>query len=136
MMPGAINEMYLVPMDQRTREDIAAAAAVHHELGRDYDDAVAESLIERIGDEIDKRVDARLGRRAAPPAPREQAGPVGPVSPARRSSLESIAIALGSMTIGGITAVSIENSSNASAALVALIWVVIAVINVAYARRR
>jgi hypothetical protein len=130
---GGINEMYLVTMDQPTRQDIAAAAAVHHELGREYDDAVAESLVERIGAEIDKRVDTRLGRPADGPAPRDQAGPV---APSRRSSLETVAIALGSMTIGGITAVSILNSTKSSAALVALIWIVIAVINVAYARRR
>ena len=43
-----------------TRNDVAAAVAAHHELGRDYDGAVAESLIDRIGEEIDKRVDARL----------------------------------------------------------------------------
>jgi hypothetical protein len=54
-------EMYLVTMDQRAQEDIVAAAAAHHELGRDYDSAVAEGLIERIGAEIDKRVDARIG---------------------------------------------------------------------------
>jgi hypothetical protein len=56
-------EMYLVAMDQRAQEDIVAAAAAHHELGRDYDGAVAEGLIERIGAEIDKRVDARIGTR-------------------------------------------------------------------------
>jgi hypothetical protein len=48
-------------VDQATRNDIAAAAAVHQELGRDYDDVVAEGLVDRIGAEIDKRVDARLG---------------------------------------------------------------------------
>jgi hypothetical protein len=53
-------EMYLVTVDRRVQSDIAAAAAAHHELGRDYDDAVAESLVERIGSEIDKRVDAKL----------------------------------------------------------------------------
>ncbi|HEX3487747.1 MAG TPA: hypothetical protein VHU92_00330, partial [Streptosporangiaceae bacterium] len=56
-------------MDQYARENITAAAAVHQELGREYDGAVAEGLIERIGDEIDKRIDARLtgpGVAAAP----------------------------------------------------------------------
>ena len=48
-----------------TRNDIAAAAAAHHELGRDYDGAVAESLIDRIGAEIDKRVDARMHASAS-----------------------------------------------------------------------
>jgi hypothetical protein len=53
--------MYRDAVDEATRNDIAAATAVHRELGRDYEDAVAESLIDRIGTEIDKRVDARLG---------------------------------------------------------------------------
>jgi hypothetical protein len=53
--------MYREVVDNATRNDIAAAAAAHHALGRDYDGAVAEGLIERIGAEIDQRVDARLG---------------------------------------------------------------------------
>ncbi len=47
-------------MDQAARDDIAAAVAAHRELGQDYDGAVAEGLIERIGVEIDKRVAAQL----------------------------------------------------------------------------
>ncbi len=50
-------------VDQATRDDIAAAAAAHQELGRDFDGAVAEGLVDRIGAEIDKRIDARLGAR-------------------------------------------------------------------------
>ena len=69
--------MYRVSVDEATRNDIAAATAAHHELGRDYDDAVAESLVDRIGTEIDKRIDARLrtgpsGSR--PPAESSQSG--------------------------------------------------------------
>ena len=125
--------MYLVVMDQLARENITAAAAVHHELGRDYEDAVAEGLVERIGDEIDKRVDARLGQRGDPPAQRSAAGPL---SPASRSAWPGVALALGSMLIGGITAANVLNGEHSSAAAVALIWIVIGVINVAYARRR
>jgi hypothetical protein len=56
--------MYLFDMDRVAREDIAAAAAVRQELGSGYDDVLAEGLIERIGAEIDRRIDARLdGRR-------------------------------------------------------------------------
>jgi hypothetical protein len=41
------------------------------------------------------------------------------------------------MLIGGITAANVLNSSNhGSAAAIVLIWIVIGVINVAYARRR
>jgi hypothetical protein len=42
------------------REEITASVAAHTELGPRYDAALAEGLVERIGEEIDKRVDARL----------------------------------------------------------------------------
>jgi hypothetical protein len=80
--------MYRPVMDQAARDDIAAAVAAHHELGRDFDGAVAEGLIERIGAEIDKRVDARLAgtrsRRARKRAARA-ASPAQPAEPAKAS---------------------------------------------------
>ena len=51
------------------RDEIAASVAAHAELGPRYDAAVAEGLVERIGDEIDKRIDARLGGNRSVPAP-------------------------------------------------------------------
>jgi hypothetical protein len=39
--------------------EIRASVAAHADLGPGYDDAVAEGLVERIGAEIDKRMDAR-----------------------------------------------------------------------------
>ena len=47
-------------MNADERDEITASVAAHAELGSRYDSAVAEGLIERIGEEIDKRVDARL----------------------------------------------------------------------------
>ncbi|HEY1347096.1 MAG TPA: hypothetical protein VGF54_19085 [Streptosporangiaceae bacterium] len=131
-------------MDQQARDEITAAGAVHRELGPGYDDAVAEGLVERIGEEIDKRVDARLaqysGRPAphippaphsAPPAPR---GPGGQVSPAARPPWAVVVLALGSMLMGTLASAAVLNS-HGSGSVVALVWIVIAVINVAYARR-
>jgi hypothetical protein len=54
--------------------EIRASVAAHADLGPAYDDAVAEGLVERIGAEIDKRIDARLGQFGATGAP----GPPGP----------------------------------------------------------
>lgn len=60
-------------MNADERSEIAASVAAHAELGPQYDAAVAEGLVERIGAEIDRRIDARLrgaGRPAQPsPAP-------------------------------------------------------------------
>lgn len=120
-------------MDQLAQEDVAAAAAAHRELGRDYDDAVAQSLVERIGDEIDKRVDARLGRSGDLPARRNRSGELSrPV----RASLETVSLALGSMIFGGIISWNVLNDPRGGFGLFVFIWVVIAVINIAYARRR
>lgn len=54
--------------------EIRASVAARADLGPAYDDAVAEGLVERIGAEIDKRIDARLGQFGATGAP----GPPGP----------------------------------------------------------
>src|SRR5579859_6556108 len=59
--------------------ELRAAAETHKELPLEYRDAVLESFVDRVGREIDARVDARLAQAAArapqhaapmPPAPR------------------------------------------------------------------
>jgi hypothetical protein len=61
--------------------EIRASAAAHADLGSGYDDAVAEGLVERIGAEIDKRIDARLGQFGAMGASGPPAGAGGPAGP-------------------------------------------------------
>jgi hypothetical protein len=65
--------------------EIRASVAAHEDLGPGYDDAVAEGLVERIGAEIDKRIEARLaGVRPVPagsPGPAQAPGPGGPGYP-------------------------------------------------------
>ena len=140
-------------MDERAHEDVAAAAAVHTELGRAYDGAVAEGLVERISSEIDKQVDARLAQRGIQPALQLS-----------RAAWANVAMGLGSVGLGiGATAVTLHAYSVSGVApkasinlgplhgsvmtttssvstgqlvLVALIWAVIAVVNIAYARRQ
>jgi hypothetical protein len=136
-------------MDVRAREDVAAAAAVHTELGQTYDGAVAEGLVEKISSEIDKQVDARLAQRGIRPSV---------------AAWTNLAMGLGSIGLGiGATAVTLQSWPSSGVApkaeldlgsfraslltstrsvsiaqviLIALIWVAIAVVNVAYARRR
>ena len=65
--------------------EIRASVGAHYELGSRYDEAVAEGLVERIGAEIDKRIDARLGQSGSPTGAQVTPGvpgsPVGPEVP-------------------------------------------------------
>jgi hypothetical protein len=121
------------------KDEVRASAAAHHDLGPGYDTAVAEGLVERIGEEIDRRVDARLFghlQTPAPPQPRRATAP-------GRIGVASVFLALGSMALAiGATAAVLHpgsdqgpNVSGGQSVLIALIWIVIGVINVAYARR-
>lgn len=112
--------MYRKRVDQATRNDIAAAAAAHHELGHDYDDAVAEGLIDRIGAEIDKRVEARLGGRPQSARSLREAVPPG----GHQALLMGAGIGAG---ITGLVAIIAVHGSKTVVAAMITIWVVLAV---------
>jgi hypothetical protein len=122
------------------RDEVAASAAAHRDLGPGYDTAVAEGLVERIGEEIDRRVDARLfGHLQAPasaPAPRprrvREPGRIG-VAPVFLA-LVSMAGGIGA-TVAVISPRGTDSLNAVEGFLVALIWIVIAAINISYARR-
>jgi hypothetical protein len=119
--------MYRVCVEQVSRDEIGAAVAAHAELGRDYDHAVAEGLIDRIGAEVDRRVDARLSgasRKA--------------LRGGRPGTAATLVMGLGSMGLGvGATAVVLSDMQNSGAAsvMVLVIWVAIAIINVNFGNR-
>lgn len=56
-------------MSSDPEAEIRASVGAHADLGPGYEDAVAEGLVERIGVEIDKRIDARLAQTGAAAAP-------------------------------------------------------------------
>ena len=76
--------------------DIRAAAAAHEELGPEYSDAVVASFLERVEEEIDARVDARMAEARRPEA---QAG-----QDSKRALLRGIAIGI---VIGLFVAVAV-----------------------------
>ena len=57
-----------------TTEDVRAAAEVHRELGPDYGDAVVESFLAKIDQQIEARVDERLAGLTGLTGPQ---GPIG-----------------------------------------------------------
>jgi hypothetical protein len=154
-----------VRVNANERDEITASVAAHAELGPRYDTAVAEGLVERIGEEIDRRIDARMGGQTQPlqraqagaratqasPGPPAYQGPVvptpsmpaavppPPATSRRVSGLSGMVLGLGSMGLGvGATAVVVSHHVNSAAAvlMILLIWAAIAIINVAHAQRR
>lgn len=103
-------------------DEIRAAAETHHELGKDYSGAVIESFLEKVGTEIDARVDARLSRFHAPS---------GPMAKQKRPS-SSAGLGILSLILGiPITAIVAYSPAHLWGLLV--VWLGIAVINIAHA---
>ena len=88
-------------MSSEPEAEIRASVGAHADLGPGYEDAVAEGLVERIGAEIDKRIDARLaptpghqgpaalaGAQPGVPAPAGVAGAPGPAGAAGPASAD------------------------------------------------
>jgi hypothetical protein len=143
------------------RAEIAASVAALQELGSGYDQALAEGLIDRIGAEIDQRIAAEIDNRVTAEVDsriltqldryagcRHQRRRVRRMTRAARrmtraeradhSGWQSIMLALGSMLVAlSVTAIVSKGSPGVAAVmLIALIWVVVGIINVAYALRK
>ena len=113
--------------------ELRAAAETHGELPSEYRDAVLESFVDRVGREIDARVDARLAQAAARPLQ-----PVAP-APVQRApkQFSPLAMALGSITLGiPASAIAVAAGSHPAGIWgLLVVWIAIAVINLGYAAR-
>ena len=115
--------------------EFRAAAETSKELGPEYQDAILESFVDRVGREIDARVDARLAQAAAQPlAAQRMATPPAPRTPKQFSVM---ALALGSIALGiPLTAIVVAAGAHpAGFAGLLVIWIAIAVINLGYASK-
>ena len=121
------------------REEIAASIAAHAELGPRYDAAVAEGLVERIGEEIDRRIDAARRGAPRPSVPSLEPSPLAPHRQSVSASVTGMILGLGSIGLGvGATGAVVSHhvTPGAGVFMILLIWLAIAVVNVAHARRR
>ena len=129
-MAPAANEIYRADVNSPslTPDEIRAAAETHRELGPDYQSAVIESFLDKVGREIDARVDARIAAAQPPPAP------VRPTATER----SSFALAVVSMAFGiPLTAIAVAAGTHpVGIGAVLVIWMAIAVINISYTRHR
>ena len=102
-------------------DEFRAAAEVHRELGPEYDKAVVESFLQRLGPEIDARVDARVAEEL-------EAGAGQPRTPSMRLAITSMALGI---PLTGIVASGSDHAVGLIGVLI--VWLAIAIINVAYA---
>jgi len=120
--------IYLAPVSSAflSPDEIRAAAETHTELGADYQPAVIESFLDKVGREIDARVEARL--RGLQPGHQERSAPPA-VRPSRGSPFTLAVISL----LAGIplSAIALSYDHPDSRGLV-VIWLAITVINVGY----
>lgn len=129
-------------MNPSRGEEIAASVGAHRDLGPAYDDVVAAGLVERIGAEVDRRVDERISQyqgdaRPAPggdPAASRPAQHLPAVHSGGQISGQQAVLALGSMVIGAITSASINVSHGNGTWPIIVIWVAIVFINMAIFR--
>ena len=110
----------LVSSTSLTPDEVRAAAEAHRELGPDYQAAVIESFLDKVGREIDARVDARLA--VAQPGVRV---------PRQSSRGGPLALAIVSLGVG-IPLTGITEGTHAGIVALVIIWAAIAVINVSY----
>jgi hypothetical protein len=115
--------------------EFRAAAETHKELGPEYRDAVLDQFVDRVGREIDARVDARLAQAARQPGPIQYTQ--APVQPRQPRQFSAMAMALGSITLGiPITAIVVAAGAHPVGFLgVLVVWLAIAAINLGYAAK-
>ena len=148
-------------MATESQAEIAASVAALQDLGPGYDQALAEGLVERIGTEIDKRIVAEIDRRVTAEVDGRILAQLDRYAGCRhqrrrakrmmrherrairaeradRSGRQAIMLALGSMLVAlSVTAIVLKGSPGVAALmLMAVIWVIVGIINVAYAVRK
>jgi hypothetical protein len=100
-----------------TADDVRAVAAARSELVDDYDDALADSLLERF----DAHVEHRLSQRSA----------------SLMHDAVTVTIALGSIGLGVVFALVARHLGDVGGTLATIVaWIGIAIVNVAHARGR
>jgi hypothetical protein len=111
-----------------TEQEIAASVGAYRDLGGGYDDAIAAGLVERIGAEVDRRVDERMsGYQGSRDARRRPAA-----HPGSPLAWQQTFLAFGSMVIGAITSgVALGHGESWP---ILFIWFAIVVINMAILR--
>jgi hypothetical protein len=115
-----------------TPDEIRAAAETHRDLGPAYQSAVIESFLDKVGREIDARVDARVAAAQQVLAAQQLSG--ASARPQASRDRSAFVLAIVSMSLGiPLSAIAVAAGPHpVGISGLVVIWLAIAVINVAY----
>ncbi|MER5319111.1 hypothetical protein [Streptosporangium roseum] len=110
-------------------DELRAAVAARRELGPEYEDSLVEGFLEKMDQEIDRRVDDRIAARSRKDAPAIRPS----VDAGQRLALSIISLVFGVPATAGIAA-----STDGGIVLILILWLGIVGVNATFAlgRRR
>lgn len=110
-------------------DELRAAVAARRELGPEYEDSLVEGFLEKMDQEIDRRVDDRVAARSHKNAPAVRPS----VDAGQRLALSIVSIFFGVPATAGIAA-----STDGGIIVILILWLGIVGVNAAFAlgRRR
>lgn len=111
-----------------TGDELRAAVSARRDLGPDFEDAIVESFLDKMGKEVDRRVDERL----AASAPKAAAGAT------KANEGMRLALAIVSLSLGTIATIALVFGESRPMSLFT-VWAGIVLVNLAFSlggRRR
>ncbi|MEV4185683.1 hypothetical protein AB0J28_30095 [Streptosporangium canum] len=110
-------------------DELRAAVAARRELGPEYEDSLVEGFLEKMDQEIDRRVDDRIAARSRKDAPAVRPS----VDAGQRLALSIVSLIFGVSATAGIAV-----STGGGLLVILILWLGIVGVNVAFAlgRRR
>ncbi|MEV0145638.1 MULTISPECIES: hypothetical protein [unclassified Nonomuraea] len=109
-----------------TGDELRAAVSARRDLGPDYEDALVESFLDKMGQEVDRRVDERL---AAAPRAKDLA------RQSRAADGKRLALAIVSLALGTLATIALS-VGNVSGWVIPVIWFAIVAVNGIFATER
>ncbi|MED7922837.1 hypothetical protein SMD20_01220 [Nonomuraea sp. LP-02] len=104
-----------------TGDELKAAVSARRDLGPDFEDAIVESFLDKMGKEVDRRVDERLAQ-AAPKASAQR----------RSNDGQRLALAIVSLSLGTVATLTLALVGEGQRFLLIPVWVGIIIVNVVF----
>ncbi|NUP01971.1 MAG: hypothetical protein HOV96_05520 [Nonomuraea sp.] len=108
-----------------TGDELKAAVSARRDLGPDFEDALVESFLDKVGQEVDRRVDERLATSA----------PKGAATGGKGSEGARLALAIVSLSLGTLSTVALAIVGTGRTVALVPIWIGIIIVNIVFNSR-